>query len=120
MNSIVYLNCDLQDYAKYYKEYSDISNFLVPLAVGCFLFGLIVEKTFVYIFLKSKLVIILGHSSFAFYLLHAGIIANYFMNLFEQNTIVLLLFLQGLSIFVFYGIEKPLKKYLTEQLHLQK
>jgi peptidoglycan/LPS O-acetylase OafA/YrhL len=96
-----------------------INNILVPVGVGCFLFGLLVEKTIVCNFFKNKFVVILGYASFAFYLLHAGIVANYFMNLFKQNTIVLLLFLQALSIFMFYVFEKPVKKYLTAFLHLQ-
>jgi peptidoglycan/LPS O-acetylase OafA/YrhL len=97
-----------------------VNNFLVPVGVGCFLFGLLVEKTIVCRFLENKFVVILGYSSFAFYLLHAGIIANFFMNLFQQHTMVLLLFLQGLSICMFYLFEKPVKKYLTKSLHLQK
>lgn len=97
-----------------------INNLLVPLGVGCFLFGLLVEKTIVCRFLENKFVVILGYSSFAFYLLHAGIIADFFMNLFKQHTMVLLLFLQGLSICMFYLFEKPVKKYLTKYLHLQK
>lgn len=97
-----------------------VNNFLLPLGVGCFLFGLIVEKTIVYKFFRNRFVIILGYSSYAFYLLHAGIIANYFMNLFGHNTILLLIFLQALSIFIFYAVEKPIKNYLTKRLHLQK
>lgn len=93
-----------------------INNFVVPPCVGCFLFGLLVEKTAVCDFFKSKFAVTLGYSSFAFYLLHAGIIANFFMNVFNQNTLVLLIFLQALSVIVFYTFEKPVKKYAAAYL----
>lgn len=95
-----------------------VNNFLVPLAVGCFLIGLIIEKTIVSIFFEHKLIVILGYSSYAFYLLHEGVFANYFINLFGQNIFMLLLFLQAVSIFVYYTFEKPVKKYLTSYMNL--
>lgn len=92
-----------------------INTLLLPLfGVGPLLFSLINKKTIISKILGSKLFLLLGQSSFVFYLIHKGIISdmlpiienNVINNLFHFVSIILI------SIIIYYVVEEPLNKVI--------
>ena len=89
-------------------EMSFLSIFgIVPL-----LWGLIHEKTFVQKILGSNIFILLGKSSYIFYLIHMGVIANSIYNNITTNKFLLFLILNLLSILIFKFIEEPVNVFI--------
>lgn len=92
-----------------------ISNFTLPIFVALMLNGLIKEKTWVSKLLSTKTALVLGKSSYAFYLIHLGVlqilISNY-LTLFSSTIATILLFAMLIitSIILYYTVEEPLNK----------
>jgi peptidoglycan/LPS O-acetylase OafA/YrhL len=87
-----------------------INNFVLPLAVGMMVAGLIIETTEIQKILASPLLTLLGKSSYAFYLVHAGIFFAFLYRYVSQNLFVVFLLLNLLAIGLYYFIERPLNK----------
>jgi peptidoglycan/LPS O-acetylase OafA/YrhL len=89
-----------------------VYNFLLPVAIGLFLLGLLQEKTPIRTMLEYPVIQTLGRSSYAFYLIHIGVIANSLQKAGITNPgllfSLLILTAQGLYRF----IEKPLCQWL--------
>ena len=97
-----------------------IHHFILPFSVAGLMFGLITEKTLLQKLLSSKLFDILGKSSYAFYLVHAGVFYLFIYYKITNNGILIFLFINLLSIFLYYLIEKPLNKKLRATASQQK
>lgn len=89
-----------------------IHHFILPLSIAGLMFGLITEKTFLQKILASKLFDILGKSSYAFYLVHAGVFYLFIYYKITDNGILIFVLINLLSVFLYYFIEKPLNKKL--------
>ena len=85
-----------------------IHQLLVPIATAVLIRGLITEDTWVRKFLSTKLMELLGKSSYAFYLIHIGVIAS----LFPVNALLLFLILNVVAIALYYIVERPFQKLL--------
>jgi peptidoglycan/LPS O-acetylase OafA/YrhL len=92
-----------------------IQMFVLPIFTAIFIAGLITERNLISRFLSSRVLIILGEASFAFYLIHISYINIKIKNLFlgfDRNFILLWL----LSILIYFMFEKPVydfaKKYI--------
>lgn len=92
-----------------------INTFVLPLfGIAPFFYGLIHEKTIFSSFFGSKLLVLLGKSSYVFYLIHIG----FFRNIFVLNNdgvwsyLYLFVILQIISIILFKTIEEPINDYL--------
>jgi peptidoglycan/LPS O-acetylase OafA/YrhL len=92
-----------------------LNNLAFPLCNVFLLWGLLTEDTLVSRFLASPMMVLLGKSSYAFYLIHIGIIAIIVLYLssliIPNNHLALLLhfiFMNGVAIFLFRYIEEPL------------
>ena len=83
---------------------------IVPL-----LYGLIFENTFIQKILSSKLMVLLGKSSYIFYLIHKGFISIYFNDYISNNKLLLFLFLNILSILMFHYLEEPFNLYIRKK-----
>lgn len=88
------------------------NNFIFPLIVACFFYGLIYERSWVQRFFASGPVELLGKSSYAFYLIHIGLIGSAVHGL-TNRTLVTLLLLQALAILIFLLVERPLYRLIT-------
>jgi len=53
------------------------NNMVLPIGIAVFYFGLIKEKSIISSFLSTKTMQLLGKSSYIFYLLHIGVVANF-------------------------------------------
>ena len=89
-----------------------VHNFMMPFFAIMFFYGLIIEKTIVQRFFSSGLVVLLGKSSYVFYLIHAGLIASFVGGYFAYNIFVLFALLQLLSIAIYYLLELPTNKFI--------
>lgn len=104
----------------YLIQYSTVvivSNFLMPFVIATLYFGLIYENSFFRRILSTRLMKLLGKSSYAFYLLHMPIIiyigAPYLKPYFSNNyynlyVITIFVFVILLSVIVFLCYENPL------------
>ncbi len=93
-----------------------INTLLIPLfGIVPFFYGLITENTIVSKILSSKFFQILGKSSYVFYLIHMGFFYTFFNNI-STNYFFVLIMLILLSIFLYLLVEKPLNKFIRNQL----
>lgn len=86
-------------------------NFLIPLSIGLMYYGLIVENSQLKALLGTKIFVLLGNSSYAFYLLHIGLISEIIYLHIASNLILLFVILQSLSIVVYEFFEKPARVF---------
>ena len=91
-----------------------VSNFLLPLCICIFFYGLITEKTIIERLLSSRLFILLGKSSYAFYLISAGFIAFTVEKYITGNLFVLLVILLLISIILYFFIERISRELLLK------
>lgn len=80
--------------------------FVLPLAATGILLGLISERTWLQRFLGSAPMVLLGKASYAFYLIHLGVIANA-VHALVGNDILQFIALNILSIALFLLFEEP-------------
>jgi peptidoglycan/LPS O-acetylase OafA/YrhL/cytochrome c-type biogenesis protein CcmH/NrfG len=85
---------------------------LFPLLVALLFYGLITERSLLKRLLSSKLLILLGGSSYCFYLVHVGVIQQLIFQHVSTNYLVLFGLLNILSILIFEGFEKPVGRWL--------
>lgn len=90
-----------------------INNFLLPVAVGFLLQGLVVESTGISRLLSAPIAVIAGKSSYAFYLLHFGSIAGVWIKYIGSNLGPFFCTFSGLSAMVWYYYEEPLRRRIS-------
>lgn len=91
-------------------------NFLLPTGICLMFYGLLRENTIVRRVLETRTFDLLGKSSYAFYLLHLGILSVALHKL-DSPVLVSLLITILLSIALFKLIEEPLHKRLRAKSH---
>ncbi|KAA5548590.1 acyltransferase family protein [Adhaeribacter rhizoryzae] len=89
-----------------------LHNLFLPLGIGLLLFGLMYEKTWLSQILSSRLFILLGNASYAFYLLHLGRAGNIAGELTRNMLPLQFLLLWGFSISIYLVWEKPIYKLI--------
>jgi peptidoglycan/LPS O-acetylase OafA/YrhL len=91
---------------------SIINNLFLPVfGIMPFFYGLIKEKNLIFKMLSSKYAILLGKSSYVFYLIHIGFFRSY-LELISTNYIFLFLSLNIIAITLYLFLEKPLNGFL--------
>ncbi|MCB0508351.1 MAG: acyltransferase [Bacteroidetes bacterium] len=83
-----------------------INNFLLPIGIAILFYGLIKERTIIRTLLSTKLMMLLGKSSYIFYLIHMGFISFWLSDLFN-NTIISFILLNIFSVALHLFIEEP-------------
>lgn len=84
-------------------------NGFLPVGICLFLLGLLREKTVIQKLLSTSIIQALGRSSYAFYLIHIGIISRV-LQTFTDSHVVLFIALVGISYTLYERIEKPLQR----------
>lgn len=88
-------------------------NMALPLAVAVFFAGLLTEKeTWVHQVLASRWLGVLGKSSYAFYLIHFGVIQNWLALHLTSHSGVLFVVLNVLAMGLHYLLEEPISRWL--------
>ncbi|WP_318639781.1 acyltransferase family protein [Flavobacterium ardleyense] len=85
--------------------------FLPLLGIAPLLFGLIQEKTIVQSLFSNKVAVLLGKSSYAFYLVHMGIF-KFKLDTITDNLWVIFLVLNLLAVVIYLFLEKPLNRII--------
>jgi len=85
-----------------------LDNVFLSFAIAIFFWGLITEKSLVSTFLSSRIMRLLGKSSYAFYLIHVGVCQQFLETYISGNTMVQFLLLNMVAIAVYKWIETPL------------
>lgn len=91
-----------------------INNFLLPLAIAPFFYGLIREKTMIKKLLSSRLLTMMGKASYTFYLIHVGV---FYMLLYDHattNYLVIFFGLNFIALVLWYFVEEPANKAIRE------
>lgn len=92
-----------------------INTLLLPLiGISTLYYGLIKEQTILSKILSSKLFVLLGKSSYIFYLIHLGIFYGILHKFFNNNLIVFLL-LNLLSVGLYLYVENPFNQLIRKR-----
>jgi len=91
-----------------------INNILLPLGVALLYLGLITENTFLKKILATKLFVILGKSSYTFYLIHIGTISYFLFQYITSNIWLIFIFINILSVGLFFIVEEPLNNKIRK------
>lgn len=93
-----------------------INTLILPcFGIAPFFYGLIREKTIISKILSKDLFVLLGNSSYVFYLIHIGIFTILFEKL-TTNIFCLFLFLNLIAVLCFLYIEKPLNFFFRNSI----
>ena len=103
----------------------DIPHFIVLTLVAVFgivplLWGLIHEKTIVQKILGSKIFVLLGKSSYVFYLIHKGFIPVFMNDYITENKLIIFILLNIVSILMFTCLEEPLNHFIRKKFNSKK
>ncbi|MBD2721480.1 acyltransferase family protein [Hymenobacter armeniacus] len=93
-----------------------LNNVLLPLlGIGPLLWGLVQENTWLSRWLSSRPLVLLGKSSYAFYLIHMGAVQE-LVHRWLGSSFLTVLALYGLSMALYWLIEEPLNHWLRRAL----
>ncbi|MGC4128734.1 MAG: acyltransferase [Bergeyella sp.] len=107
----VAINFDLKSDIGRFSEMTLLSIFgIAPL-----LWGLIHEKTIVQKILSTKWLVLLGKSSYIFYLIHKGFIPNYIYEYISESRVVIFVLLNIISILMFKYLEEPANLWIRRK-----
>lgn len=91
-----------------------VNNFLLPVVgIAPFFYGLIKEKTLFSKLLTSTFVVLLGQSSYVFYLIHIGFFRTFLISI-TTNYIFIFLALNAIAIILYLFVEKPLNHFIRK------
>jgi peptidoglycan/LPS O-acetylase OafA/YrhL len=94
------------------------NNLVLPVFVCCFFYGLLFEKSWVSKFLSSKILVLLGKSSYIFYLIHQGVISAFITSFFPQknllNLCILFVLINLISIALYKLLESPINNSIKK------
>lgn len=88
---------------------------LSTLGIGPTIYGLATEKTKLSRFLSQKTLILLGKSSYIFYLVHKGFIPIFIYDHIVANILAIFVILNIISIILFKFIEEPLNLWIRKK-----
>ncbi|MBK0402343.1 acyltransferase [Adhaeribacter sp. BT258] len=96
-----------------------INNFIFPLAITLWFFGLISEQTVFSKILSSRIFQVLGKSSYAFYLIHFGWFFEAFYFHVHASRISAFFFLVACSVGIYYLFEEPVNQYIRRKFDVR-
>ena len=88
---------------------------LSVMGIAPLLWGLIHERTFASRFLSTDAMVLLGKSSYVFYLIHKGFIPILIYDYIAENVAVIFIIITALSVLMFKYIEEPLNHFIRKR-----
>ncbi|HEV2480785.1 MAG TPA: acyltransferase [Puia sp.] len=85
-----------------------LNNFLLPPGIALLFYGLIAERSWWQRLLASRLLGILGKSSYVFYLIHVPLFGLFYFGWFGQKPLPTFICIEVLAWLLYIGIEHPL------------
>ncbi len=89
-----------------------INNIILPVGIVVFFYGLLTEQSFVRKLLSSFPFILLGKSSYVFYLIHNGFLFSFFYLTLHLNLPIIFILLQCIAIALYFLAEQPVNKMI--------
>jgi peptidoglycan/LPS O-acetylase OafA/YrhL len=111
---IIVTNTHLSDPAKLIVHQG-----LIPLLAGLFIVGLVLEPSAVKQFMESKVLDLLGKSSYSLYLIHLGIIPSLIMLYISSHPVLVILMLVLISVVLWRQVEEPLHRFILKHAKLK-
>jgi peptidoglycan/LPS O-acetylase OafA/YrhL len=93
-----------------------MNNVFLAFSTAVLLAGLVKEKTFLSKILSNPFVVVLGKSSYAFYLIHAGLLADYITRFTLNSLFLKFILLQIAALGIFFLVEKPLNSLVRNSI----
>lgn len=84
---------------------------ILPLIITVLLYGLITEESWICRILQTRLAVLLGKSSYIFYLIHMGPLRTMIQHI-SHNKIIIFILLNLLAILLYYSLEIPCMKLI--------
>lgn len=85
-----------------------INNFLLPLSIAILFYGLLTETTILKKVLGTNFFVMLGKSSYTFYLIHVGVFYQWIQTQISGNYIVIFILLNIVALILWRLVEEPL------------
>lgn len=117
---IIYYLLDKPFFPKIFNLRADIGRFsdmafLSIFGIAPLLWGLINEDTWISKILGNPIMVLLGKSSYIFYLIHKGFVPIFINDYISDNKLVIFILLNILSVILFHYIEEPLNHYIRKK-----
>jgi peptidoglycan/LPS O-acetylase OafA/YrhL len=90
-----------------------INNLILPVGIAFLFLGIILERTIVKRVLSSKLFILLGKSSYSFYLIHFGFLSK-LINHYTDSLTIKFLLVNIIAIILYKYIEEPCNDFIRK------
>ncbi len=94
-----------------------LNNFILPLPITLFYFGLITEGSWVARLFATKTVQLFGKSSYAFYLVHAGLFYEFMYFHLSTDKGIIFLAMNALAIGLYKVVEEPANRFINNRLN---
>lgn len=92
-----------------------VNTLILPLTgIALLYYGLITERSLIRKVLSTKLFVLLGKSSYIFYLIHLGIVVL-LVNIYSNNPLVIFIAASVLSVLMFQFIEEPMNRLIRSR-----
>ena len=91
-----------------------INNFLLPVSIAFFFYGLMREKTIIKKILSSRLFTTMGKASYTFYLIHVGVFYMLLRDHLTTNYAVIFLGLNLVVLLLWHFVEEPSNNAIRE------
>jgi len=95
-----------------------ILNLLVPVFIVTFYKGLLSENSILKTFLCLEFVQLLGRISFAFYLIHVGVMERFLSSFVTNHVLLLYVILNFLAWFLYQFVELPARQWLLKRFSI--
>ena len=99
-----------------YKGIS-VNNIFLAIATAIFLCGLIVERSVIQRILSLQFVQLLGKSSYAFYLIHVGVVDLWFEKSFSLSYLGKFIVLNIAALALYKFVEEPVNSFIRNRLN---
>ena len=87
-----------------------LNNLLLPIGVGIFYWGLLTEQSLARKALSSPIAVFMGTTSFAFYLIHVGVICTAIYAL-TRNMVITFILPKFRAWLLYHGLEEPAARW---------
>ncbi len=89
-----------------------LTSLVFPVSVAVLMYGLATESSWFGRFLSTSVMQALGKSSYAFFLVHCGVIAGWLLPLWGGNLLLFFLSMVVVSLILYYLVEEPISKWI--------
>jgi len=101
-------------YGTFYWQGTIVNCLVLPIFITTLFYGLIREGSLIQKFLGSKIMVFLGKTSYAFYLIHVGLLQFIFEKYISVNPFIIFILMNLFAIGIYMAIEEPLRKYIRK------